>query len=66
MIHLYTFIVTTMEMEAHQVLQFYCGRGKEEKWRTSSRKAKAVSFCFYQQFLKGGKCKPPAGSCTGI
>jgi len=28
MIHLYTFIVTTMETEPYQVLRFYCGRGK--------------------------------------
>ena len=32
MIHLYTFIVTTMEMETYQVLQFYCGRGKMENF----------------------------------
>jgi len=32
MIHLYTFIVTTMEMEPYQVLQFYCGRGKMENF----------------------------------
>ena len=27
-IHLYTFIVTTMEMKPYQIVQFYCGRGK--------------------------------------
>lgn len=32
MIHLYTFIVTTMEMKPHQVIQFYCGRGKMENF----------------------------------
>ena len=32
MIHMYTFIVTTMEMEAYQVIQFYCGRGKMENF----------------------------------
>ena len=32
MIHLYTFIVTTMEMEPYQFLQFYCGRGKMENF----------------------------------
>ena len=30
--HLYTFIVTTMEMEPYQVIQFYCGRGKMENF----------------------------------
>ena len=30
MVHLYTFVVTTMEMEPYQVIQFYCGRGKME------------------------------------
>jgi hypothetical protein len=32
MIHLYTFIVTTMEMEPYKVIQFYCGRGKMENF----------------------------------
>ena len=32
MIHLYTFIVTTMEMDPYQVIQFYCGRGKMENF----------------------------------
>lgn len=31
-IHLYTFIVTTLEMEPYQVIQFYCGRGKMENF----------------------------------
>lgn len=30
--YLYTFIVTTMEMDAYQVIQFYCGRGKMENF----------------------------------
>ena len=32
MIHLYTFIVTTMEAAPYQVIQFYCGRGKMENF----------------------------------
>ena len=32
MVHLYTFIVTTMEMAPHQVIRFYCGRGKMENY----------------------------------
>ena len=32
MIHMYTFIVTTMEMEPYQVIRFYCGRGKMENF----------------------------------
>ena len=32
MMHLYTFIVTTLEMEPYQVIQFYCGRGKMENF----------------------------------
>jgi hypothetical protein len=32
MVHLYTFIVTTMEMEPYKVIQFYCGRGKMENF----------------------------------
>ena len=32
MVHLFTFIVTTMEMEPYQVIQFYCGRGKMENY----------------------------------
>lgn len=32
MIHMYTFIVTTMEMEPYKVIQFYCGRGKMENF----------------------------------
>ncbi len=32
MIHMYTFIVTNMEMEPYQVIQFYCGRGKMENF----------------------------------
>lgn len=29
MIHMYTFVVTTMEMEPYQVIQFYCGSSME-------------------------------------
>ncbi len=32
MVHLYTFIVTTLEMEPYQVLWFYCGRGQMENF----------------------------------
>ena len=32
MIHMYTFLVTTMEMEPYQVIQLYCGRGKMENF----------------------------------
>ena len=32
MIHLYTFIVTTMESVPYQVIRFYCGRGKMENF----------------------------------
>jgi hypothetical protein len=32
MVHMYTFVVTTMESEPYQILQFYCGRGKMENF----------------------------------
>lgn len=32
MVHMFTFVVTTMEMEPYQVIQFYCGRGKMENF----------------------------------
>ena len=32
MIHMYTFIVTNMDMEPYQIIQFYCGRGKMENF----------------------------------
>ena len=32
MVHLFTFIVTTMESAPYQVIQFYCGRGKMENF----------------------------------
>ena len=32
MVHLFTFVVTTMEMKPYQVIQFYCGRGKMENF----------------------------------
>lgn len=31
-VHMFTFIVTTMDMEPYQVIQFYCGRGKMENF----------------------------------
>ena len=30
--HMYTFIVTNMDMEPYQVIQYYCGRGKMENF----------------------------------
>ena len=32
MIHMYTFIVTTFEMEPYKVIRFYCGRGSMENF----------------------------------
>lgn len=32
LVHLYTFIVTNMDMEPYRILQFYCGRGKMENF----------------------------------
>ncbi len=33
MVHMYTFIVTTMkELKPYQVIRFYCGRGKMENY----------------------------------
>ena len=32
MVHLYTFIVTTMEIAPYQMLQFYCGQGEMENY----------------------------------
>lgn len=32
LVHMHTFIVTTMEMEPYQVIQFYCGRRKMENF----------------------------------
>ncbi len=37
MTHLYTFIVTNMELPAEQVIQFYCGRGKMESFIKESK-----------------------------
>lgn len=31
-VHMYTFVVTTMEMSPDNVIQFYCGRGKMENY----------------------------------
>ena len=30
--HMYTFIVTNIDMEPYQVIQYYCGRGKMENF----------------------------------
>lgn len=32
MVHLFAFIVTTLEMEPYKVIQFYCGRGRMENF----------------------------------
>lgn len=32
LIHMYTFIVTNMDMEPYQIIQFYCGRGRMENF----------------------------------
>lgn len=32
MAHMYTFIVTTIELTPYQMIQFYCGRGKMENY----------------------------------
>lgn len=32
MLHMYTFIVTNMDMKPYQIIQFYCGRGKMENF----------------------------------
>lgn len=32
MVHLFTFIVTTLQMEPYQIIQFYCGRGRMENF----------------------------------
>lgn len=37
MAHMYTFIVTIMEMEPYQAIQFYCGRGKMENFIKESK-----------------------------
>ena len=35
--HMYTFIVTNMDMEPYQIIQFYCGRGKIENFIKESK-----------------------------
>ena len=30
--HMYTFLVTNMDMEPYQIIQFYCGRGRMENF----------------------------------
>ncbi len=37
MVHLHTFVVTTMTSAPYQVLQFYCGRGKMENFIKESK-----------------------------
>ena len=32
MLHMYTFIVTNMDMKPYQIIQFYCGRGRMENF----------------------------------
>lgn len=32
LVHLFTFIVTTMDLKPHQMIQFYCGRGRMENF----------------------------------
>ena len=32
MMHMHTFIVTNMELEAYQVIDYYCNRGRMEKF----------------------------------
>ena len=34
---MYTFIVTNMDMEPYQIIQFYCGRGKMENFIKESK-----------------------------
>lgn len=48
MIHLYTFIVTTMEMEPYQVLQFYCCRGKMENFIKEGKSGKISTIQIFQ------------------
>lgn len=36
--HLYTFIVTNMDMEPYQIIQFYCGRGRMENFIKECKK----------------------------
>ena len=35
--HMYTFIVTNMDMEPYQIIQFYCGRGKMKNFIKESK-----------------------------
>ena len=43
MVFLYTFVVTTMESEPYQILQFYCGRGKMENFIKEGKEG--FDFC---------------------
>ena len=38
MVHMYTFIVTTMESAPYQVIRFYCGRGNMENYIKEGKK----------------------------
>ena len=37
LIHTYTFVVTNMDLEPHEVIQFYCGRGQMENFIKESK-----------------------------
>ena len=37
LIHMHTFIVTNMDMEPYQIIQFYCGRGRMENFIKESK-----------------------------
>ena len=46
--HMYTFIVTNMDMEPYQIIQFYCGRGNPFRKRDLSQlttPVQALKFC---------------------
>ncbi len=48
LIHLYTFIVTNMDMEPYHIIQFYCGRGRMENFIKECKNGfdfAAVSSC---------------------
>lgn len=61
-IHLYIFVVTTMETEPHQVIQFYCGRGKMKNFIKEGKSG--FDFSSVSSHSRGGQCKPPAGTCS--
>ena len=45
--HMYTFIVTNMDMEPYQIIQFYCGRGESIPQDTIT--FKLCSSCPYKK-----------------